>query len=265
MDEQSIIDAPLTTLFEAEGQINEIDALLLEKKYNVGPVRRAEGETSVRFRERSRFSIADPLAYSIEKLLRPEQLPSSIQSDMNKFEFYMTRLACSFDPAEGCRFHDARFEIKLFTVPTDPAALPGEAIAYDLSPMKSEDKRIITDNYKLSPEIEINKEVSLTLPFYEKSIQYTSNTSYLEAVNPQGPNPEWKFTHTSLHRISGSQLLFMLVRKPKGTHVQATFQLKVHAQFLIGDWAPEDLIPLSIRIRRRGSPPAITDPTVPLC
>jgi hypothetical protein len=105
---------------------------------------------------------------------------------------------------------------------------------------------------------------SVSLPLCEQSETDVTYTSHVEAFNLGSSQPGWKFMHTPPHEIRGTQKLFMIVRKPKGTQVHVTFELEAFIQFKFGEIA--DFYPLVMRFRHRNSPSTITDkPTIPLC
>jgi hypothetical protein len=211
----------------------------------------------------STFSLENPLSFPLDQLLAlGGKSPSpEIQLQMKDYEFYQIRLACTFI-AEGWRFCDARLDIVLQTSPNDPnTVVPTaleQAIAYDLTPMKAEDGSTTRVGGKLGFPIPGS-------PYLEYGTERTVNKSSVEAIGLLGPRPGWIFAHTQTHEISGSQPLSMLVRKPKGTKVQATFRLTAHVQLVIGHRVLEDPLSLLTLFRRHGSSATITDPTVPLC
>jgi len=258
-------------LFSIDGQLSEEDALFLEETRGISSVRGASGEIVSRFRAKSYFSIGDPIVLSLTRLITEcgHALPADIRLQMPDYEFYQIQLACSFQAAPGCRFHDARFALTLQTVPDDPA-LPTQtalsrAIAYDLFPLRLEDGRKVTIKRSLNPEIKFNFDSvssSLTLPLCDRAEDYIIYTSYIEAFDMQGTQPAWQFMRTKSHEIGGPQKLFMILRKPKGTYVKARFSLSASVQFMIGNIA---LNPLPL-VMRRNPQSVITDmPMVSLC
>lgn len=269
-------DLPIGTsspLFQVEGRIDKVNIRFLERKYGLSTTRQADGKVTTPFRDQSNFFIGDFIPLTLDEFLKVSKRRSraEIERQMKKYEFFPVRLACSFDPAGGCRFHSARFDISLQTTPISPnsATQPSQeqAIAYDLAPLKCEDNRDITEE-KEGFGVKLGSDslpIVFTAPSRQQSITYVSNASYVEAINLQGSQPGWKFARTFTHEISGVQELFMLIRKPKETQVKATFSLTVHIQFLIGGKALDELLPLVTIFRRPGSPATVADPTVSLC
>ena len=266
------VNSPLP-LFEGEGQLSEADILFLEETSGIAFDRSIAGEVDIPLRMKSYFSIGDPIANPLAQLLteQGEAVPADIRLQMQDFEFWQIQLACSFQPASGCRFSDARFALSLQTLSSDTNVIAqtnlGKAIAYDLFPLKFEDECKVSIKKSFNPEIKFNFDPissSLTLPLYERSEEYVSYTSRVVAFDLQGTQPAWSFTRTASHEIDGPQKLFMIVRKPKGMQVKATFSLTARVQFLIGKIAL-DPTPLVILFRRRGPQKEIDDTSVILC
>ena len=91
------------------------------------------------------------------------------------------QLACSFDAAAGCRFHDARFALDLHTIPDNPnasaRAMTDYAIAYDLFPLKVEDEYKINIKRGINPHLSLTSNPSapaISLLHYEGTEEYIS-------------------------------------------------------------------------------------------
>jgi hypothetical protein len=260
-------------LFYGEGLLSEEDVLFLEEEQGIVAERGAFGEISSLFRSRSFISIGDPIVLPFAQLLteRGEAVSAAIKLQMLSYDFYLVQLACSFQAAPNCRFHDARFSLELQTSPSDISVLeasPGNAIAYDLFPLKLEDERKVRVTWSFHPELKFTFDPissSLTLPLYDRESEYVTYTSRVEAFDLQGTQPAWKFVRTASHDISGPQKLFMTLRKPKGTQVKAIFSLTAHVQFLIGRVVLNPY-PLKLLFRGNEDQSTITDaPSAPLC
>jgi hypothetical protein len=98
-------------LFEIEGQLAEEDIIFLEETKGLASYRSVSGNIVTPFRGISRVSIGDPIVLSLENLLQQkgQNIPAEIAAQLQKYEFYQVHLACSFQAASGCRFHDATF------------------------------------------------------------------------------------------------------------------------------------------------------------
>src|SRR6266566_4645880 len=238
MNERFTIDDQ-PELFWVEGQLAEEDVLFIKETSGLGGVKQATGEILTPLRAKSRCSIGDPIVLPLAEYFqkRGHAVPVDIQLQMHHYEFYQVEFACSFLAAEGCRFHDASFGLNL-------KQSIGPEITFGFDPTSS----------------------SLKLPFnYERSKEYVTYQSRIVASGLRTSQPRWQFTRTGAHEIEGSQKLFMILRKPKGIHVNATFSLASNVQFTIAGLGL-DLWPLVMIFRHRSNPnqPLTDAPSVPL-
>lgn len=253
-------------LLVAEGMADEVDVLLMTEELGPGATKGAHSDLSLPFRSPSYISIGDPVVSRVA----PEQTAQLHEQD-NRYEFHQVQLACSFQSAPGCRFTQARFMVELLTVDggaVSRMAGTGDAIAYDLFPRLVEDPQTVTVTSATKPEISLGFDslsATLSLPSRERVVEKVRYSSRITAFDLQGSHPAWQFLATDQHEIGGSQRLFMLVRKPKGTTVQARFRLTAQVQFIIGGigLAPIELVMV---FRRRGRDAVLEDsPVLPLC
>jgi hypothetical protein len=273
--EKRYTDDEQPELFQVEGQLAKKHVLLIEERSGLGGVKQATGQILIPLRAKSEFSIGEPVVLPLAEYFQQsgQTVPADIQLQMQHYEFYQVELACSFQAAQGCRFHDASFALNLEATPTDPNAPPqsasAHAIAFDLFPLLVEDEGKITIKQSLGPEITFGFDHAssrLKLPYSkERSWEHVSYRSRIVAVGLRTSQPNWQFTRTDTREIEGSQRLFMILRKPKGTHVNATFSLTANVQFTIAGLGL-DLWPLVMVFRHRSNPnqPLTDAPTVPL-
>src|SRR5690242_669565 len=128
MEEPFIADDQ-ATLFDVEGQLAEEDLQFLEELVSGGTTDRTMATIGMPFRSRNFVSIGVPEVKSLSQLFKKNNnsLPAEIQLQTKSYEFYQVQLTCSFHPAAGCRFHDARFALNLETIPDNPNS-SGQAI-----------------------------------------------------------------------------------------------------------------------------------------
>ncbi|MGW7042148.1 hypothetical protein ACWGDT_05400 [Streptomyces avermitilis] len=256
------------SLFVAEGRISEVDLMLIEEQLGPGAGRGGQGEVALPFREPSYVSIGEPVVTRLEP---HDGVSAELRHQFDAYEFYQVQLTCSFQAAVGCRFAHARFTAELVTGAEDgdPDAAVSQAIAYDLFPLLLEEARTVTVTSQgwgmdLSFGFE-PVEATLTMPSREWSEDRVTYSSRVEAFDLRGTRPAWQFVRTEQREISGPQRLFMLVRKPKGTVVRASFGLRATVQFMLGGqgFAPADLVML---FRSRSRAGELTDrPSAALC
>lgn len=262
------MEAEEEQLFVAQGKPSELDVLFMAEELGHGTVRTPQADLTMPFRQPSHISIGLPLTSALEST---SAMPTSMRSQFDIYEFHQVQLACSFHAAPGCHFTDARFMVKLTTVMESPDQGPTgveEAIAYDLFPQTLEDARMVTVKTAIKAEVSFGYEPAsaiLTLPSREHVDEQIRYTSRIEAFDLQGSQPAWSFRRTQQHEIGGPQRLFMLVRKPRGSAVMATFDLRARVQFVVGGkgFSPVDLI---MMFRTRDRSEVLTDaPTLALC
>ena len=255
-------------LFEVEGRPSELDALLLAEELGPGSVKGRQGDVMMPFREPSRFSIGDPI---VTPLRAAGRISRELRYQLDRYEFHQVQLACSFAAAAACRFTEARFEVALSTAPDDHDAageIRGEAIAYDLFPQLLEDATTVTVTSTFKPEVSFKFDpvsATLSLPSRERVEQQIRYASRVSAFDLQGTRPAWRFLRTRQHEIDGPQRLFMLVRKPRGSRVGATFSLNASVEFVVGGhgFSPVELVML---FRRRSQSGVLTEaPSLHLC
>jgi hypothetical protein len=263
--EERMTDVEDFPLFEGEGELSPEDEAVL-KQLEGEPLRDIHT-----IRQKNRVSIGVPISLPLTPLLQGcgQDLPADIQLQLQDFEFYQIQFACSFEAGFQYRFHEARFQVTLETRPVVSGRpdLRG-AIAYDLFPLHLEDQRQVSIKRSLNPQIRFRFDPlsgSLAVPLYEHGEEYLRYTARISAFDLQGTQPAWSLARTHSHEIEGSQKLFMIVRKPKGTQVYASFKITASVEYLLGNIVL-DPFPLSFLFRRRQSTSTRAEaPAYPLC
>ena len=242
-----------------ENEIAEVSEILKSRAATGELV--PEAKLLAPFRATSHIAIGDVLVFPLTE--QEMDVSLDIKRQFNDYEFYRAHLVCSFDPAKRCSFSDARFEVSLTTQPVD--AVEG-AIAYDLYPHEVQDSCKVSRKYGLTPTLELSFgsfKVGTGLP-HEQTEEYIVYNNQITAFGKRTRKPAWHFERTQSHEIKGAQELFLLIRKPKSSQVEATLQLKVTLEVMtkLGPFS-FSLTPL-YRDKSVGS--AITDKlTIPLC
>lgn len=253
-------------LVVAEGRLSELDVLLLAGEMGPGAIKGGHGDLTMPFRAPSLISIGDPIA---SPLVAPSPTTAALPGE---YEFYQVQLVCSFQAASGCRFTDARFAVEPSTVDDGTGSRPAEttdAIACDMFPLSVEDAQTVKVTSTMpTSEFSFGFEplgATLSLPSRQRVRESIEYRSRIVAFDLHGTRPAWSFHRTDQHEIVGAQRLFLLVRKPRGTQVHATFSLSAHVQFVVGGrgFAPVELVML---FRRRGRDMLLDDaPALALC
>ncbi len=262
--EDGVIGSPEESLFEGEGEFSEEDEELLETLCG----EQIRGIHTIR--QKNRVSIGMPISLPLTQLfLRQGQgIPVDIQLQVHDFEFYQIQLACSFEAGTNYRFHEARFQLVLETQTALGSAMMPPAIAYDLFPLQLDDQRQVRVKRSLNPEIKFSFDPlsgSLSVPLYERDEEFIHYKSRVKAFDLQGTQPAWSFARTSSHEIDGPQKLFMIVRKPKGTQVYASFKVTASVEYALGSGVLGPFSLLFFFRRRNSSSTRTESPNYPLC
>ena len=181
--------------------------------------------------EPSRFGIGLPIVYTLEDMLATNaSVANYIKTQLSIYEFHWVQMACSFQPGQGHSFEKARFQVTLLTETDDPAstAMVHPALAYTLSPDRIEDEYTSTQKLSLTPELKLAAgplEASIPMPSYERSVSNAAYRARVIAFGLQDTTCGWMFERNSSRELSGTQSLYLLVRKPKETQVRAAFHL----------------------------------------
>ncbi|GAA2746156.1 hypothetical protein GCM10010440_36770 [Kitasatospora cinereorecta] len=240
-------------LFVADGTPSELDVLLMTEALGPSTSRGGQSDLALPFRLPSHFSIGAPVVTALTE----EDAPASMREQFGTYDFHQVQLTCSFQAAPGCHFADARFAV----------TLSAEAIAYDLFPVLLEDARTVTLT-RTGPTLSFEYNpmgATLTMPSYERAEEKVRYCSRIVAFDLRGDRPSWSFHRTDQHEITGPQRLFMIVRKPRGHSVQATFNLRARVQFALGGdgFSPVELVMLFRKRERSGE--IVDEPSVALC
>src|SRR5713226_1535767 len=102
MNKQFMIDDQ-PELFRVEGQLAEEDVLFIKETSGLGGVKQATGGILTPLRDKSKFSIGEPVVLSLAEYFQKsgQSVPTDIQLQMQRYEFYQVELACSFLAAGG--------------------------------------------------------------------------------------------------------------------------------------------------------------------
>jgi hypothetical protein len=233
-------------LYEVSATITEEKAAELQEELET-----LESTAAIKsnFRQPSKFTIGEPLSRKLEPA--DQEVTAEIKAQLDKFDFYLVQLACSFQPAEGCRFHIATFEINLEANPSPPTPL-----AYDLQPDKVEDELKVNRKFALDPNFKLKilqQEIGLSgVPIKaELTKEYVTYTSRIVASGLQTSQASWQFARTKAREINGSYRLLMVVRKPKGSKVTGQMSLTASQEFLL-PFGPVGPLPLTTSWRKQG-------------
>ncbi len=243
-------NSPEDFLFEGIGEIDQKDILAWEKERArdfaflfPGDRKGVQGSLGPG-NAKNRFSIGNPVSISLEEFQRISgfSLPAQSPLQRDRYVYCAFFLACSFVPDTGYYFHNARFEVALQTLDADGQIINREeqeqALAYSLFSLKGEASSGHTARQETPPP--------------------PTAFGLLE------PCPGWQFTRTPSCEINGYYSLYLLIRQPIGTRVQATFSLTADLQFILDPIHFKTILSAIMRFHRYNSTGTIIDATVEL-
>ena len=153
-------------------------------------------------------------------------IPPFIRHQLRGFEFYWVQLACTFSPGRGHTFESARFQITLITEAADPTStiyLSSPAMAYSLYPDRIEDEYAVTRKISVTPELKLAA-FPIEIPLgYERTMSGATYKVRVESFGLQETLAGWIFTRNASHALSGTNSLFLLLRKPRTYTGQGDF------------------------------------------
>jgi hypothetical protein len=234
-----------TDLDEVVAQLPDEKATELEQE--LGSLE-STGELKVNLRGTSTFTIGDYVR--VKKLdFNAAELTDDMKEELADADLYAVKMVCSFQAAEGCRFHRADFGIELQSEPSAPPA-----VAIELRPDKTQDE------YKVSKKISFDlSSIKFKMLGVEAGIpikaeigrEQTGHANRVTAHRLFTAQPGWTFRRTGSHEVDGSYELLMFVRKPKGSKVSGKLSLNVEQEFLFGG-GPLGVFPLTTIWRKKG-------------
>jgi hypothetical protein len=130
-------------------------------------------------------------------------------------EFYLIRLACTFNPNEAEPFREAWLRV----------SLTGSAIAWAMHPSRSFDYEDISK--KLNVEVGFKFGVLEGKAAYEGGGDSKRERIFLEAKGLQETAPHWHFRSTPARKLDGSFPLALIARTRKDERTSGRIELKV--------------------------------------
>jgi len=252
------------TLFEVETSVPEEEFVELDAINTRG----SSVEIATLLRQKSRLIIKDTDVFPLAKLLttRGEIVPAEVKLQQKENDFFYLELACEFDPAPGCRFHQAKFEVTLYNpdLPNDQQDLAPHSQAYDLVPRTVTKEIKFNRKFSFSPELKLEFgpfKAAAGLGKAEPSKDYIVYSTATEAFGFKERISGWSFSRSEYQEIARLHELFMVVRNPKGKSVAAKFTLsgELEAITKAGPFGP---FPFSTTFRSKGE---TTDGVKRLC
>ena len=166
----------------------------------------------------------------LERWPAKELFAPEVAALQDEWDFLMVRLACSFLPDRGCTFTWTRIAIELGVQDEGPAR-PGAVVAFDLFPQEVGETRKFKRSFSITPKLKFAfAEASASIETDQDTIRYDPQ---LFAAGLLTDTPVWTFSASKRPGVIGSKELFIVLKKCRGSTVQARFLVgaEVHTAF----------------------------------
>jgi hypothetical protein len=167
-------------------------------------------------------SIGKPQVLPVAALYETGELPRGVAARLEQADYYLVQLSCSFRPERADAINWARFAVSLHS------ATPGDVYAAELHPMsvqikaKRKVKVGINGSLKFAESAEAGVECS-------SGVEYPELTPIITAAGLGESRPSWDYVQMRGWQVTGSKLMNMIVRAPKGTE-RLTASLEIMAE-----------------------------------
>jgi hypothetical protein len=160
-----------------------------------------------------------------------EPLAPEVAALQGEWDFLMVRLACSFVPDRGCTFVWARVAIEL-GMQDETLARSGAVVAFDLFPREVGERRNFKRSFNITPKLKFAfLEAAASIEMEKDTIRYDPQ---LFAAGLLTDTPIWTFNTPARPGVIGSKELFILLKKRRGSTVQARFVVGAEVRTAFG-------------------------------
>ena len=180
-------------------------------------------------------SVGRPRAWPLHDLIDHEALSPEIRGSLDRTDFFIVRLACSFRPrTSGVSIAWARFAVHL-----EPDPGGREPLAFDLYPRVVERERQVGRHVTLSPSLKFS-EIEASAGEVGYTVEYQALDPVLSAAGFEEPTPSWDFSATPHSPVHGGKLMHAVIAAPAGLErlallVKVTADLN-HRGFRLPAW-----------------------------
>jgi hypothetical protein len=191
------------------------------------------------FRRGSKVAIGIPIFENITPQLIDNQdsLSSNVKKDLEKYEFHMITLSCSFLPIDSI-FRQAIFEIELLAYDKNNELSPIKPVVYSAFPDEIINPVKEQKTISISPELSFKfggLDLGLKLFNFSKQDEYLDYTPEVYFFGQRRTIVNWHFKSTKEKKIFGDKNdLMLIVRSPKNTKLKGRFSLDT--ELLIDRW-----------------------------
>jgi hypothetical protein len=172
------------------------------------------------YRIEGRLSIGVPNSFVIttDLVASDALLKGFLESNGKEFVFYVTSLACTFQPGDDESF--ARAWLNLQLARTGQLADKGQAIAWSMQPVRLE------ESFKTSTTVKLGVDLKFVEVSPEVITDGVQKEIMIQAFNEGQSDPYWQFTKTPHSPLEGSYRLALVVRTLAGSKTHGSIRVK---------------------------------------
>ncbi|HET9782745.1 MAG TPA: hypothetical protein VFR33_13315 [Candidatus Dormibacteraeota bacterium] len=169
-----------------------------------------------------------PDIWPIKDFVTRKAMAPEIRSQLRDWDFWVIRLACTFNPVTGAPFTWARFIASL--------AVDGEmpATAFAMHPERVDQAVKTTVGLSFSPTLTF-KEAQVNLGKVERQLEYPELEPLVVAYGFGESTPSWKFEPARGISLQGAKWMHLVAKVPKGSrNGRATLSIVAEVRRRVG-------------------------------
>lgn len=189
--------------------------------------------------------ICMPQTRTLREWCSPAEIPSFLQEQARKADFYLVDLACSFSTKSEEGWIDwARFTVELN--PDEQLPMHQRPCTIDLYPLEITQRVEKEINITLNPQLKFQT-VEAGFGHAEFGIKHEEQVPTVSGLIGSGFKSMWDYNSLKgRYRIQGTKWMYLLVKAPKG-FPRANVRLKLEADVVVGNTR----VPAVFRHRRK--------------
>lgn len=186
--------------------------------------------------KRNKLSVSNPEVFNLSDLLieKGAEIPAELRLQLNLYDFYHVRFACTFKPDRGCKFTWARFGMCLSVADDKTEAECETPIAYDMFPKEVFEEIKVTKKLTFGPSLKYGELAELQAGAHKES-GFTKYEPEIMSFGLLQAEPCWDFKATTgKSSIVGDKELYMVIRSLQGTKIDVAFRFGAEIETFLG-------------------------------
>ncbi|ACC76287.1 hypothetical protein VOI32_37725 [Paraburkholderia caribensis] len=180
----------------------------------------------------NRVEIGTPLTYDLISMWNDATpLSDQIKATLDKSDYLLVRMACSFMPDMRCRFTWGRFSAQFACL--DESEPPHDVLTFDLYPRDITEQTLRTRKLSLDPSLKMTfGEASLNMGYAEERMIFEPRVSGAGLLSRTA---SWTFQAEG-HQggLAGSREMYAIIRKTKGCNACVRFSVTAEVHGRLG-------------------------------